>query len=445
MMNMIKNILSISVRVFAESRFDLLIPSNFFMAKLLRFNITIPHIAFIVFLTSGVANAIDLSLHGFVQGNYSLNTTASNPDGGDLKWGEERAQIKLEINSELFRVFSKTDLFYDHIDEEADADFREAYIDYVSTYFDIRAGRQIITWGLGDLIFINDVFPKDYEAFFSGRPLEYLKKGVDGIKIGVYPDFASFEVVVIPFFEPNRFPSAKRFRMFDPFRVGTEREKEEPATTLDNTELALRIYRDIAGIDTSLYFYRGFFKQPSMPDDPLRLTLFFPELSVYGASFQRRAFDGVLSFETGYYDSREDRDGTDLLMPNSSVRFLAGYQRQMWEDFTIGLQYFGDYMLDHSEYVKTLPQGFPKKKELEDLFTVRLTQLLMHQTLKLSYFSFWSLSDGDYLINPEVRYSFTDNIWAAVGALVFGGGKEWNQFGQFDKNDNVYLQVRYEF
>ena len=53
----------------------------------------------------------------------------------------------------------------------------------------MRAGRQIITWGLGDLIFINDVFPKDYEAFFSGRPMEYMKKGVDGVKIGYYPSF----------------------------------------------------------------------------------------------------------------------------------------------------------------------------------------------------------------------------------------------------------------
>ncbi len=415
----------------------------------IKFNITILYVAFTLFLTSSVANAVDISLHGFLQGNYSLNTTSSNPDGGDLKWAEERVQLKLDVSSELFRVFSKTDFFYDHIDEDADTDFREAYIDHVSTYFDIRAGRQIITWGLGDLIFINDVFPKDYEAFFSGRPLEYLKKGVDGIKIGVYPDFAFFEFVVIPFFEPNKFPSDRRFWMFDPFPTVTEREKEEPSTTLDNTEQALRIYRDIAGVDTSLYFYRGFFKQSSMmpdnPSTPSKITLFFPELSVYGASFQRRAFGGVLSFETGYYDSRQDRDGTDPLIQNPSMRFFVGYQRQLWEDFTVGVQYFGDYMLDYTDYLANLPQGFPKKKELEDLFTVRLTQLLMHQTLKLSYFSFWSLSDGDYLINPEVKYSFTDNVWAAIGAIVFGGGENWNQFGQFDKNDNVYLQVRYEF
>ncbi len=45
----------------------------------------------------------------------------------------------------------------------------------------------------------------------------------------------------------------------------------------------------------------------------------------------------------------------------------------------------------------------------------------------------------------EKRYSFTDNVWAAVGGMIFGGREECNQLGQFDKNDNIYIQARYEF
>lgn len=89
--------------------------------------------------------------------------------------------------------------------------------------------------------------------------------------------------------------------------------------------------------------------------------------------------------------------------------------------------------------------GFPEEKEWQDLFTVRLTHMFLHQTLKLSFFSFWSFSDGDYLLIPEVKYNFTDNIWAALGANIFGGGEEWNQFGGLDNNDNIYVQMRYEF
>ena len=391
----------------------------------------------------------DISLHGFLQGNYSADTSTSNPDGGDFKLAEERLQLKLDASKDPFHLFLKTDAFYDHIDEEPELELREGYFDFTSSHWDARIGRQVITWGLGDLLFINDVFPKDYEAFFAGRPLEYLKKGSDGVKIGMYPGFASFELIAIPFFEPNHFPDSKRFWMFDPMPGVTDREREKPSVTLENTEVAIRAYRDIAGFDASLYFYRGFFRQPSMmPDNPMtpsKLTLIYPKLSEYGASLQGRALNGVLSLEAGYYDSRQDRKGTDPMTPNSQTRFLIGYQRQLWEDFTIGVQYYAEYMHNYSAYVNNLPSGFPKDQKYYDLSSLRLTQFLIHQTMRLSFFAFYSPSVGDYLLNPEIKYNFTDHIWAAIGANIFGGGKQASQFGQFAKDDNAYLQIRYEF
>ena len=397
----------------------------------------------------GVAYGIDTSVHGFLQGNYSLDTATRNPGGGNFKWAEERFQVKLEASKEPLQLLIKADAFYKHPDEEGDVELREGYLNYSAARWDVRVGRQIVTWGLGDLLFINDVFPKDYEAFFSGRPLEYLKKGIDAAKVGLYPEFASFEVIVAPRFEPNRFPDPEKFHLFDPMSGVTDRKRKKPATSLENTEVAVRGYRDIGGFDASVYFYRGFLRQPSqLPDNlsaPTHITLFYPELNVYGASLQGRALDGVVSFEGGYYDSRQDRKGVDPLIPNSQTRFLAGYQRQMWEDFTIGLQYYGEYMHDYAGYKKNLPAGFPQEKKLRQLATARLTQFLLHQTLRLSFFSFYSPSDRDYLLNPEIKYNFTDHIWAALGGNVFGGGKPWSQFGQLDRDDNAYVQVRYEF
>lgn len=391
------------------------------------------------------SSASEISLHGFIQGNYSFNTASKSPDNGDLKWAEERLQLKFDASSGQFRMFIKTDGFLDHIDKKGAAELREGYIDYTAGNWDTRIGRQVVTWGLGDLLFINDVFPKDFEAFFSGRPMEYLKKGVDGLKLGLYPDIASIEVYAMPYFEPSNFPDQKRFWMFDPLSATTNREEQRPS----NTEFALRIYRDIAGVDASLYFYNGFYRQPwILPDNlmaPTKLSLIYPKLSVYGASLQGRALDGVLSLETGYYDSRQDRTGSDPLIPNPQTRFLIGYQGQIWEDFTAGLQYYGEYMHDYSGYEGNLPAGFPKEKRLHQLVTLRLTQLLIHQTLRLSIFALYSPSDKDFLLNPEVKYNFSDNIWAAVGANIFGGDNQWTQFGQLNKNDNIYIQARYEF
>jgi hypothetical protein len=124
---------------------------------------------------------------------------------------------------------------------------------------------------------------------------------------------------------------------------------------------------------------------------------------------------------------------------------LVGYQRQLWEDFTVGLQYYGEYMSDYSVYVQNLPPGFPPEKRLYQLASLRLTQFMIHQTLRLSFLAFYGLSDEDYLMNPEVKYNLTDSIWVAMGGNIFGGGKPWGRFGQLAKDDNVYTHLRYEF
>ncbi|OGR06708.1 MAG: hypothetical protein A2520_05930 [Deltaproteobacteria bacterium RIFOXYD12_FULL_53_23] len=400
-------------------------------------------------LLSAENSKAELSLHGFIQGNYGLNTASANPEGKDSKLAEERAQLKLEADQGPWRLFVKTDLAWDHLDDQEKLELREGTLDYAAASWDLKLGRQMLTWGLGDLVFINDVFPKDYEAFFAGRPLEYLKKGVDGVKIGLYPGFASFEVVAIPQFTANHFPEARRFWLYDPLPGVTNRQTVTPDSSLDHTEVAVRAYRDLAGFDLSLYGYRGFYRQPAMqldnPAAPTQLTLWYPRLAVYGASLQGSALDGVVSLEGGYYDSRDDQGGSNPLIPNSQARFLLGYQRQFWEDFTVGLQYYGERMLDYGTYTATLPPGLPVEKRLHDLVSVRLTQLLRHQTVKLSLFAFRGLSSGDYLVNPEIKYNLSDQVWVALGANIFGGGEPWSQFGQLDRNDSIYLQTRYEF
>ena len=386
----------------------------------------------------------DLSLSGFLQQNSAFNTVAANPDGRRHKWLEERAQLKLDATGGAWRLLAKGDFAYDHLGRKDESELREGYVDYAAGNWDLRIGRQVITWGLGDLVFVNDVFPKDHEALFAGRPLEYLKRGVDAVKLGAYPEFASFELVVAPNFRESRIPDARRFWLYDPMPAVTNRETVKPG----QGDVGLRIYRDIAGYDAALYLYSGFHRTPSMrPDNmtaPTRITFFHPKLSVYGASLSGRAGEGVLSLEAAYYDSRQDRSGSDFTVPNSQTRLLVGYQIQPVEDLSLGFQYYAEYMHDYSAYRAALPAGFPVEKRLNHTITLRATQLLQHQTLRLSLYASYNASNGDHFVNPELRYSFTDRVWGALGANFFGGKPE-GQFGQLSRDDNVYLQVRYEF
>ena len=383
-------------------------------------------------------------LSGFLQQNTAANTAGANPDGRHYKWLEERAQLKLDATGGAWRVLLKGEVAYDHLGRQDEGELREGYVDYAARNWDLRAGRQVITWGLGDLVFVNDVFPKDHEALFAGRPLEYLKRGVDAVKLGAYPGFASFELVVAPRFRESRAPDPNRFWLFDPLPAVTNRTTVKP----EQGDAGLRVYRDIAGYDAAVYLYRGFQRTPSLRPDsmlaPTKITYFYPKLSVYGASLSGRAGKGVLSLEAAYYDSRQDRSGNNFTVPNSQTRLLVGYQIQPVEDLSLNFQYYAERMLDYSAYLAALPAGFPVEKRVNHLVAVRATQLFQHQTMRLSVYGSYNPDNADYFINPELRYSFTDQLWGAVGGNLFGG-KPWGQFGQLSRNDNLYLQLRREF
>lgn len=386
----------------------------------------------------------EVSFSGFVQQNTAFNTAGANPDGRHTKWLEERARLQLDASKGDWRLLLKGDAAYDHQGRGDQSELREGYASYAAGDWDLRVGRQVITWGLGDLVFVNDVFPKDHEALFAGRPLEYLKLGVDAVKLGVYPGFASFELVVAPEFRPSRIPDAARFHLYDPMPALTDRATEEPA----HGDIGLRIYRDVGGWDAAVYLYRGYQRTPSMRPDsmtaPTRITFFYPELSTYGASLSGRVGEGVVSLEAAYYDSRQDRAGTDFTVPNSQTRLLLAYQWQPWEDFALNLQYYAERMSDHDAYHASLPPGFPIDKRWSHTVGLRATQFFLHQTLRLSVYASRNASNDDYFFNPELRYSFTDRVWGAIGANVFGG-EPWGPFGQLARDDNVYLQLRYEF
>ncbi|MCL5773243.1 MAG: hypothetical protein M1536_02550 [Firmicutes bacterium] len=340
----------------------------------------------------------------------------------------------------------KGDIVYDLTQKKTFGDFREGYVDFsLGKSVDVRAGRHIITWGVGDLLFINDNFPKDYEAFFSGKPMEYMKLGSDALKLDFFPRGFSAEFVYIPFFRANRFPSAPKFFVFDPFPAMT-RETQEPLSGFENSQFALKLSKTIGDYDVSLYGYKGFYLFPSMQfasSSLIRLT--YPRLAIYGFSAQGPGLGGIFSFEGGYYDSLNDRAGSNPTIENSSLKFLAGYQKPLTEDLNIGVQYYAESMSNYDSYLRNLPAGFPQQDQFNQWITLRLTQFLKHQTLRLSLFGFYSPNSNDSLLIPEMKYNVNDRLEFTMGFNIFGGNKDYTLFGQLEKNDNIYMNIRYNF
>jgi hypothetical protein len=384
-------------------------------------------------------------VHGFVEGLNGVRTTSgSGFEEGTYTARETRLQLRLSGFSDVAEYFARADFLFDPIAAStAEVVLREAHFTYTGLGFmDFKAGRQILTWGTGDLLFINDVFPRSWESFFVGRDLQYLKEPTDGARFSFYPSTSNIELVLLPRFQPDVFPTSDRMSFYNP--LGDNFDPQEPTLKVDNGELALRAYRNVGSFELALYGYTGFFRAP-VGFDPQAMQAFYPALNVYGASLRRGLWGGVANGEYGYYDSRQDRDGTNPFIENSSSRWMIGYDRQVWTDFQIGLQGYWEYIDNHEGYKAGLQPGEYVRDQVRHLYTARLTQWLKYQTLRLSLFGYVSPTDEDYYVRALASYKLSDPLEIALGANLFGGAHQETLFGQFADNDNVFVRGRYSF
>ncbi|WP_418473458.1 hypothetical protein, partial [Desulfovibrio sp.] len=53
-------------------------------------------------------------------------------------------------------------------------------------------------------------------------------------------------------------------------------------------------------------------------------------------------------------------------------------------------------------------------------------------------------SNGDYCVEIFSEYEYSDDLHFLAGYMLFGGDRR-NDLGQYDRNDHLYLGVRYSF
>lgn len=400
-------------------------------------------------------------ISGFVEGTQTMRVqkNAALGGGGFKDWAyprsDFRAQLKLSGGGDRDEYFLRMDFLSDQTHTVGtQLDIREAYVKvFPYKWLDVKAGRQVATWGTGDLLFANDLFAKDWVAFFTGQELSYLKLPQDLIRFGLYTGGPTIEFAASPYYTMDNLPDGGRLSVYNPFlgqSVGSAQAATiaERAKSIDNAEVFARLSGAEGGYEWALYAYRGFFPQPiAVTFVDTTPALFAPRLSAAGASLRSSAFGYLWNIEGAYYNSEQDRDGTDLLLPNSAVKLLAGVEKSLGGELTAGAQWFGDWMMNYDDYERPFiaAGAEPMADELRHTVTLRLTKFLRYQTVMLSFFGYWGISDEDVYLRPSVDYNFTDAVKLTVGGNWLDGRHPYTMFGQFRNNSNVYARVRYSF
>ncbi|WP_321393505.1 hypothetical protein [Emcibacter sp.] len=400
---------------------------------------------------------LPFDLTGFLEGRVGIRTQSDDHEKS-ASIGETRLQVNIEKPVDIFTFNLTTDFLLDPVADDYGVDLesgkglidlREASVTFSPLDFmDVRAGRQILTWGTGDMIFINDLFPKDWNSFFIGRDDEYLKAPSDALKTAFFFGSFNLDVIYTPRFDHDRYIDGHRISFFDR-GMNDLRGRENivsadlPDDWFSDDELAMRLYRSFGAFETALYYYNGYWKSPG-GQNMLTGNVIFPKLQVFGASVRGPVARGIANVEAGYYKSAAG-SGSNPLVRNSEFRFLAGYEQEIATELTAAVQYYLERKLDYDSYFASLPPGAIIDDENRHLITLRLTKLLKQQTMTVSLFNFWSPSDKDGYLRFNVSYKITDNMEVEGGGNLFYGAENYTFFGQFQDNSNIYAGLRYNF
>jgi hypothetical protein len=298
------------------------------------------------------AYALDTELHGFAETRVGARTR-NDPTQDQMSLAEARLQLDSLTYFEASELQIRADLLYDALADDLDdidldrgtgfIDIRELnYLFSPLDSADLKIGRQILTWGTGDLLFINDLFPKDWNSFLLGRDEEYLKAPSDAIYASWFPSIGSFDFVYTPKFDSDRYIDGTRLSYWSPVPppggiTGQEFTADKRDDWFKDHEISMRYYRPVLSWEGSLYLYNGFWKSPVGVD--FTSGPYFPRLNAYGASAKGSVGSALANVEIGYYDSTQESSGTKLI-PKDEFRVLTGYVREVGKDLTAGVQFY---------------------------------------------------------------------------------------------------------
>lgn len=401
----------------------------------------------------------------------------------DKNWVMSNRRFRLATSSanELGSVFLKADFIEDSITRESRVDLREARVVITpSQQIDLSIGKQVNTWGVADMLFINDLFPKNWVSNFLGRDMESMKDSANSFRLTGYFGKAILDVVYHPEFAPDTTPTGCRLSVYNPNTSALTANADSCGSDSpvfnqpedDSSETAVRLKVQLGSYELAAYSYKGFYKNPKgiqwadatgtgtgvtdlaagMAAGYTTMTSYYPELQALGASLEGQLGPGIVTFETGLYDSLEDKDGDNPLIENSQMKFLLGYRMDFSAHIGAGVQWYQEQMLQYDEYEEAVATYFSqaydyRKKKQQNTYTLRLTVKAQQETLWVNLFRYQRPEDRDAFTKLDLTKRLNDNLEMVFGMNLFEGDDNYTdrEFGMLKNDDNLFARVKYNF
>lgn len=360
---------------------------------------------------------------------------------------------------------------------------RECYLDVLTDKVDLRLGKQQVVWGAADGVRILDIVnPLDYREWTlkdyvdSRIPLWMVNAEASIV------DNGQLQLLLVPDYAPNYYPPAGAPFTLRTVRLGAEQVKsleaigvtlstvdEKPAHTFRNTKVGLRWRNIIEGhaleytlnylhtYDFASYVY-GLKRIGAQWEIPRRAE----QIEVFGGTFSKTITEGImipglakgwtLRGEFAYIKGGAMNYGTDRTIVGAAdvnmYNYVLGFDKNFWTNWQFSTQFIQMITKPESPFDKrlyTLLNGATRGPldEVETIVTLMLATDFMHERLKPQVLILYG-DDNDWRISPKLSYEISDQ-WLATLGLHFFEGKEQHLNGQFDKNDEIFCELKYTF
>jgi len=389
-----------------------------------------------------------VDVDGWVEGAWSTRLRSPHDAVMSRIWG----RLKLSASgNDVFAYVSVDAVQNWKIGDEGDIGFHEAWAEYAGKGWDIRVGRQVIIWGKADGVQVTDIIsPPDYTEFIT-RDLEEIRLPVDAVKFRLLGEKINAELIWIPVFRSAVMPSAG-----NPWFVGqhipddmavTISSAEEPATSLENSEIALKLSAFLSGIDVAISAFRTWddypvmhraFKSRGHGIADVHIQPEYHRMTVLGLEFSRPSGDFVYRGEVACYLGRYfEQEGVAFEpLKKNALNWLVGIDWAPGNDWNVIAQAAGVFIYDYEE-------GMADERH-RTFCTLHVSKKLLDQILTISSMLYYDIRNQDYFSQFKAEYSLTDDVHLLAGVDLFGGDDD-SGFGRYRDNSQLWFKAEYSF
>ena len=369
-------------------------------------------------------DSLRVDVKGFVDTYHAMRLERPND------WMSSRTRVRGEVTIEKGEVgaYISANLVHNAIlKDRSGLQLREAYGYFSNQHWDLRAGRQIITWGVADALRLTDIIsPMDYTEFLA-QDYDDIRIPVEALRLRYSREKWSAEVVAIPVSSFFELPTDDE----NPWSVGPLTIGSEPSRRLCNMEYGGRLSFFLSGIDFSLSALHTWNKQPVFVNgvgEYHRMTMLGADCSIPLSQFVFRA-----EFAEYLDELQPSSENVQCSMVNGQSSMFNGLLGVDWypgNDWTLSAQYAHKYVAggDHRN---------------TGLATLRISKELLHNTLALQTFAYIDVTYGGIYNRLSADYALNDQLHVMFGIDYFHADR--GTFSVYKKNSEAFVKLKYSF